>query len=140
MVVTVASTIRPMAAKMEKINMLLLLSQEKKSFFVIGNFSKIFAVETPTIVAHVDPTRDVPIIIAGSALPADALNAIAVAGISVIPAVFIAKKVHIEFVAVPFSGFSLSSSSIALRPKGVAALPNPRKFAEIFIIIAPIAG
>ncbi len=37
-------------------------------------------------------------------------------------------------------GLSLSSSFIASKPKGVAALPIPRIFADIFIVILPFAG
>src|ERR1035437_8099132 len=111
-----------------------------KSEKLIGNFSQIFAVATPTIVAQVAPNAEVPIIAAGFALPNAALTAIALAGIKVNPAVLIARNVHIAFVAVPFSGLSLSSSSIAFKPNGVAAFPKPKKLADIFINIEPIAG
>ena len=94
----------------------------------------------PAMVAQVAPNNEVPIIIAGSELPAAARIAIALAGIKVMPAVLIARKVHIAFVAVPLFVLSLSSSSIAFKPKGVAALLNPSMFAEIFMIIEPTAG
>jgi hypothetical protein len=107
---------------------------------LIGKFPNSFAAVIPVIVAQVDPKSAVPIIIAGSELPEAALIAIALAGIKVIPAVLIARKVTIELVAVPFSGFKVSNSSIAFKPKGVAALPKPSILAEIFMIIDPIAG
>ena len=56
------------------------------------------------------------------------------------PLVLIAKKRTIAVVAVPLSGFSASSSFIAFKPKGVAALPRPRALAARFITMAPIAG
>ena len=109
-------------------------------FFSIGNFSKSFATVNPVIVAQVEPNKEVAMIIVGSALPAAARIAIAVAGIIVIPAVLIAKKVTIEFVAVPLFVFNVSNSSIAFKPKGVAAFPKPSIFAEMFITIDPTAG
>ena len=123
-----------------KNNFTLLLSQLENSPFLIGNFSNNLAAVTPAMVAQAEPNNEVPMIIAGSELPAAALTAIAVAGINVIPAVFIARKVHIAFVAVPFSGFISSSSSIAFKPKGVAAFPSPSILADIFIIIGNVPG
>ena len=119
---------------------LLDLKKSDKPPSLSGNFSKTFVAVIPTVVAQKAPNTDVPIIIAGSLLPAAALTAIAVAGIKVKPAVLTARKVHMAFVAVPFSGFNLANSYIALSPNGVAAFPNPNIFAAIFIIIAPIAG
>src|SRR5438067_280640 len=66
--------------------------------------------------------------------------AITVAGTSVSAVVLIVRNMHIAFVAVPATGLSLFSSSIALSPSGVAAFESPRKFAVMFITIAPIAG
>src|ERR1044071_374516 len=66
--------------------------------------------------------------------------AMTVAGTSVSAVVLIVRNMHIAFVAVPATGLSLFSSSIALRPSGVAAFERPRKFAVMFITIAPIAG
>jgi hypothetical protein len=93
---------------------LYLFSPPENSKFLRGNFSKIFAAVKPAIVAQPDPNREVPIIMAGSELPAAARIAIAVAGIKVIPAVLIARKVTIAFVAVPLFGFNLSASSLLL--------------------------
>ncbi len=61
-------------------------------------------------------------------------------GSSVIEVALIARKSAIASVATPLCWFSLSSSTMALRPKGVAALPRPRMFAAKFITIAVIAG
>ncbi len=61
-------------------------------------------------------------------------------GISVIELVLIASSMHIALVAMPGRGFRLSSSFIARRPSGVAALFRPRIFAAMFMMIAPIAG
>ena len=63
-----------------------------------------------------------------------------VEGISWIEAVFITAKVHISSEAVCLYLLSLLNSSMALSPRGVAALPIPRRFAVIFIDIADIAG
>ena len=54
--------------------------------------------------------------------------------------VLIARNSAIALVAVPFSGFRVSSSCIALIPNGVAALPRPSALALMFMIIAPMAG
>ena len=115
-------------------------NKPENDFPLSGKFSNNFADKIPTMVAQNEPNNDVPIMIAGCELPAVARNAIAVAGINVMPAVLIARNVHIAFVAVPFSLFNVSNSSIAFKPNGVAALPNPRILAEIFITIEPIAG
>ena len=66
------------------------------------------------------PKKEVIRIIVGSFEPRAARTAIAVAGIRVSPAVLIARKVIIEFVAVPLCGFKLSRCSMAFRPSGVA--------------------
>ena len=41
--------------------------------------------------------------------------------------------------AVSLLGFSCCKSCIAFKPNGVAALSNPKKFAERFMVIEPIA-
>ena len=79
-------------------------------------------------------------IAAGSALPWWARRPIIPVGSSARPDVLIARNRTIALVAVPFSLLSSLSSFIALRPKGVAALPRPSALAEMFITIAPIAG
>jgi hypothetical protein len=66
--------------------------------------------------------------------------AITVAGMSCTEPVLMAQKSACASVAVPGWGLSRSSSSIALMPNGVAALPSPRRFAETFITMAPMAG
>jgi len=53
-----------------------------------------------------------------------ARTAIAVAGMSWIELVLIARYVHIALVAVPGRGLSVSRSFMARSPSGVAALPN----------------
>ena len=65
----------------QSILFLYLFSHPENSKFLRGNFSKIFAAVRPAIVAQPDPTREVPIIMAGSELPAAARIAIAVAGL-----------------------------------------------------------
>ena len=54
--------------------------------------------------------------------------------------VLIARNRIIALLAVPGMGLSLLSSCIARMPKGVAALPKPSTLAEMFRIIAPMAG
>ena len=49
-----------------------------------------------------------------------------------------ARKSTCALVAVPGVGFSFSSSSIALMPKGVAALPRPSMLAAMLSSIAEI--
>ena len=56
------------------------------------------------------------------------------------PEVLIAKNRHIALVATPLYLESLLSSCIALMPRGVAAFPSPSMFAEMFMIIAAMAG
>lgn len=63
-----------------------------------------------------------------------------VVGINWMEAVFSTTKITMELEATPGSGFSFSSSLIAFSPKGVAALPSPRKLAAIFIRMARQAG
>ena len=71
------------------------------------------------------------IIAVGLLEPYASLRAIIVVGIIVTPAVFKTKKVIIAFEAVSFLEFIFWSSLIALKPKGVAALPRPSIFAAI---------
>jgi hypothetical protein len=54
--------------------------------------------------------------------------------------VLIARKSTIGLEATPGSGFNRSSSTIAFRPKGVAALPSPKMLAAKFITIELMAG
>src|SRR5688500_14291781 len=61
-------------------------------------------------------------------------------GSTATPVVLIARNVHIASVATPFLLLSLLSSTIARRPKGVAALERPSMLADRFKIIADIAG
>ena len=61
-------------------------------------------------------------------------------GISVRPLVFSTRNMIIGFEAVSFLGLISCSCSIALRPKGVAALSSPNMFAAIFIKMLPVTG
>ena len=79
------------------------------------------------------------IIFGGSWDPAAARKAITVMGMMVREEVVKATNVHIASVAVPGSLFSSFSFSIALIPKGVAALPMPKMLAVMLIMMAPIA-
>ena len=56
------------------------------------------------------------------------------------PAVLIARNRTMALLAVPFRPFSLSSSSMALIPNGVAALASPSMLLEMLRIMALIAG
>lgn len=62
---------------------------------------------------------------AGFADPVRPLMAITVVGTTVMLEVVIASNVHIASLAVSFLGLSFWSSSIALMPSGVDALPSP---------------
>ena len=64
----------------------------------------------------------------------------AVAGISWMEAVFVARKVHMALLAIPGRGLSVSRYFIALSPIGVAALPSPSILAAMFIAMVPSAG
>lgn len=69
------------------------------------------------------------------------LSIATVEGMSVKADAFITTNRTISFEAVPSGGFVSSLSlETASSPKGVAALPNPKRFAVIFIDIAFIAG
>src|SRR5271154_5525452 len=63
-----------------------------------------------------------------------------VTGMRVMELVLMARNMHIALVAVPGRGLSFSSSFMARRPIGVAALLRPRMLAAMFISIAPMAG
>src|SRR4051812_18684597 len=104
------------------------------------HFSKILTAVNPTNCEQIVARNAVPTIAVGFFEPATARMPTAVAGISWIEAVLIARKVHIALVAVPGCGLSFCSSDIARKPSGVAALPRPSMFAAIFITIEPIAG
>ena len=77
---------------------------------------------------------------AGSWEPAATRNAMTPVGSKVTDEVFMARNSTIALLAVPLTGFSLSSSCIARMPNGVAALARPRTLAERLRIMAPIAG
>ena len=68
----------------------------------------------------------------GEREPAIARSPITVVGISCTEQVLNKIKRHISGVGYPSDFTSLSSSSIAARPEGVAALPMPNMFAEMF--------
>ena len=77
---------------------------------------------------------------AGSAEPAAARRLITLVGSRVMLEVLMARNSTMALVAVPLTGLSRSSSCMARIPKGVAALPRPSALAEMFMIIAPMAG
>jgi len=64
----------------------------------------------------------------------------AVAGMSWMELVLMARYVHMALVAVPGRGLSVSRCRMAFKPSGVAALPRPRMLAAMLSSIAPIAG
>ncbi len=61
-------------------------------------------------------------------------------GSSTIEEVLMARNSAIASVATPLFRFSLSNSTIAFSPKGVAALPSPSMFEAKFMTMAVIAG
>ena len=61
-------------------------------------------------------------------------------GSSTIEEVLMARKSAMALVATPLCRFSLSSSTMALSPKGVAALPRPSMLEAKFMTMAVIAG
>src|SRR5215510_15818367 len=78
---------------------------------------------------------------AGFAEPAAArIMIVPVGGIRWIAETLIARNIAIASVATPGRGFRRSSSTIAFRPKGVAALLSPSVLLARFITIAAIAG
>ncbi len=70
----------------------------------------------------------------------DARMAIMLTGINVSPEACRHKNMICELEAVSLLGFSSCKLSIALIPKGVAALSSPKRLAEKFITMCPIAG
>ena len=99
-----------------------------------------FTAMIATVVEQIVANKVVGRIPAGSVDPAEARSAITPVGNRVTEDVLIARNMTMAFVAVPLCEFSLSSSCMARMPKGVAALPRPSTLAEMFMIIAPIAG
>ena len=77
---------------------------------------------------------------AGVVEPFVALIAKILTGMIVRPEAFKTKNIICALVAFSGSGFKVCNSFIAFNPIGVAALSSPNIFAEIFIIIEPIAG
>lgn len=61
-------------------------------------------------------------------------------GISWIEAVFMTINIHMALLALSGVGFNVSRDFIASKPKGVAALPMPKRFADIFMLIRRIAS
>src|SRR5437868_5024197 len=76
----------------------------------------------------------------GTVDPAAASTPIIVAGTSCTPEVVTAMNVTIALVATSLSGFNVCSSSIALIPRGVAALLSPSTLAARARTTAPAAG
>ena len=71
----------------------------------------------------------------GLALPYWVLYAIMFTGINWSEEIFMTRKVHMALLAVFELLFSFDSSSMALRPAGVAAQPRPNIFAMIFVVM-----
>lgn len=67
------------------------------------------------------------------------LKAITEEGISCIEAVFTTINMHIALLAFSGVGLILSSARIASSPNGVAALPIPKRFADMFMLIRCMA-
>src|SRR5207249_3542235 len=84
-----------------------------------------FAVVTAATAPHNVAISVVGMIAVGAIAPAAASTPMIVVGMNWIPAVFRTMNVTIGFDAVSLSGFSVCSSSIALMPRGVAALLRP---------------
>jgi len=76
----------------------------------------------------------------GSAEPFSARSPMIPVGSRAMPLVLMARKSTMALLAVPLSALSSSSSFMAFRPKGVAALPRPRALAAMFMTMAPMAG
>ena len=77
----------------------------------------------------------------GSAEPAAWRTAMVPKGGKIVMAlVLIARKSTMAFVATPGIVLSRASSDMAFKPKGVAALPRPIMFEDMFITMAPMAG
>lgn len=76
----------------------------------------------------------------GFSLPIFCLSTATVVGISCIEQVFKTTKVIILSVAVSLCKEDFCSFSIAFSPNGVAAFPSPKKFADIFIVIASVSS
>ena len=95
---------------------------------------------TPVIVDMLVAIRVVGKIAAGSVDPCRARSPMMPVGSRARPLVLMARNSTIAFVAVPFSALSASSSFMAFKPKGVAALPRPSALAAMFMTMAPMAG
>lgn len=74
-------------------------------------------------------------IVSGLAEPSEARMATMVVGIRVTLEVLMAKKVHIASEASLEWPFNSCSSFMAFKPKGVAALPNPKRLALTFMVM-----
>src|SRR5262245_51331895 len=83
---------------------------------------------------------DVEMMAVGFVEPAAANTPIIVAGMSWTPEVVNARNVTMGFVAVSLSSLSACISSMALMPRGVAALFRPSTLAAMATTIAPAAG
>src|SRR5688572_31532906 len=94
----------------------------------------------PAIVEQIVAMMAVPTMADGFLEPATARMPTAVAGMSWMELVLMARNVHIAFVARPGRGLSVSKSFIARIPIGVAALLRPRMLAAMFINMEPMAG
>ena len=94
------------------------------------------AVSVLHVVARMDGTMMPP----RSWAPSEARTAMTPRGSTATPEVLMARNMAIASVATPGRGLRRSSSRMALRPNGVAALPRPSMLAPMFMIIADMAG
>ena len=105
-----------------------------------GNPCRSFAARIPTQVENDVASRVGNQMPAALSDPIDALSAITPRGARATFEVLMARNKTMALVAVPLWGLRLSSSCMALIPKGVAALPRPSILEAIFMIMALRAG
>jgi len=105
----------------------------------IGRRCRSFAAVTAAMAAQVVAMMDVPTMAVGLMALLAARTAIAVAGMSWIELVLIARYVHIALVAVPGRGLSVSRSFMA-RNRAAWRRAQAKDAGAIFISIEPIAG
>ena len=76
----------------------------------------------------------------GLAAPSCARYIMIVMGISVSPEALMQRNIIIGLLAVSFSRLNSCNCVIAFNPIGVAALSNPKRFADKFMKIEPVTG
>ena len=93
-----------------------------------------FFINNPAVSAHSDAIQTHISICPGSDEPAAERSVMTVAGRSCTEAVLRTAKVTISLLGLPFlSVFCTAMARMAFNPGGVAALPSPKMFAEIFM-------